>query len=210
MQRPGIVRQQPYLSAWQRFVPVTARECLPKRTTGPELINGVVISGIAALISSFCYHKQIGMVQMKKVAYAGAALGLAPLAALAVTTVNPAHAAAAANSPISSHLGKTKTVSLHGLGRAAVPDTSCTGVKSTNTAQGHADLQYWYQTSGCVGTVEGVINSSAANGFDPHPSAYRIRIWYNGTLEWSKTVGVTLNLTMDGNSYYTADYAVPG
>jgi hypothetical protein len=141
----------------------------------------------------------------KRAVYAGAAIGIAPVAALAAMAA-PGVAQAATHSPASSHSPRTKTVSRHALGVS--PDTSCTGVDQTTTPQGHASLTYWYQTSGCVGTVEGVIASNAATGFDPQPSAYRIRIWYNGTLEWSKTVGVTLNHTMDGNSYYTADYPV--
>jgi hypothetical protein len=141
----------------------------------------------------------------KRAIYAGAAIGIAPVAALTAIAAAPSVAQAATHSPASSHSPRTKTVSLHGLGRAAVPATSCAGVTQTTTHQPPASLTYWYTNAGCVGTVDGSL--SQARNQSSVPTGYRVRIWDSGVLEYSRTVGVTAH-TQSNFTNFTAGDAV--
>ena len=136
----------------------------------------------------------------KRAVYAGAAISIAPVAALTAMAAAPSVAQAATHSPPGSHSPRTKTVSLRGLGRAAVPATSCAGVTQTTTHQPPATLTYWYTNAGCVGTVDGSL-SQAANPSSV-PTGYRVRVWDGGTLEYTASVGVASHASSTSPGYY--------
>jgi hypothetical protein len=138
---------------------------------------------------------------VKRVLYAAAAIGIAPMAGLMATAGNATNALATTTNNQANHFAKPKTVSLHGIGRPKTNGT-CAGQTQTTTQQGQAFLTYWFTNAGCVGTVIGNLHSGGSPL--PHVTGYRVRVWYGGNLQYSNTVGVRTNFTMDGNSSYSA------
>jgi hypothetical protein len=102
--------------------------------------------------------------------------GMAPSATAAVTHT--------ASKRVSSPVNKKAVRSGHASPR------NCTGSIEVNHTQsnGTTNLRFWWTKSGsntCVGSVQ---ETAETNGSDL-PTKYRVRVWHNGALYWSKTTG---------------------
>ena len=118
---------------------------------------------------------------MKKVRYALATAGLAPVAGMMVPTAALASPGTAnAHRPGAAQAVRpgTKTVSQHAL----TPNAGCTGADYTGKfTGGHATGWYWYTPAGrvdCIGTVGGFLPKSRESYYGS--PQIRVRV-YNGS-----------------------------
>jgi len=136
---------------------------------------------------------------MKTVRYAMAVAGLAPAAAGLMAPNAPASPAQAAHP---SEVGG-KTVSL-------IPLASCTGSQYSGKVKGNLATEwYWFATNGlyqeCVGTVQGSYNGFLVDRF---PYYFRVRIWHDSDLKYSRLLSATTENAVEGDGVH-AFFSIP-